>query len=435
MEHIMKKCLLVLFLVLLTVSVCAQDTEWELTETWEVTFRTMAPTSFTIDYPDGWFADKSGRVTALNELEVDHQNAFEGPFATQGYSVSLVFLRSQDLRELPTASERTLEDLLAMNSTVYEYEDPVEISETSFLSWPALQVRTVDGMGNHINSIPGFLNEAKIEGYIVTLAAPSAEALDAFLPAWEAMLGSITITKGYVNLGDYGLQIDCQGSGSPAVILEPNLDPGRELSIQDVAQREIAEFTQVCVHSLVAHGDELHTIHDYVVDIHDLLAIAGVEGPYVMVGPDVGGLFVLEHADAYPDKVAGIVLVDCLHPDVWARLVELDLEEGDLSAEGAEAAWAETIAAWMGAGVDFETSIADVAGVESLGDMPLVVLSPEIWDLADPEAEELQTDLAMLSTNSTLIVLEGVGHGDIGFRTEVIDAIRQMVEEVRAQEE
>ncbi len=56
------------------------------------------------------------------------------------------------------------------------------------------------------------------------------------------------------------------------------------------------------------------TATDLITEWHDLLATAGVPGPYVLVGHSIGGLFTLLYARTYPDQVAGMVLVDATPP-------------------------------------------------------------------------------------------------------------------------
>jgi pimeloyl-ACP methyl ester carboxylesterase len=48
------------------------------------------------------------------------------------------------------------------------------------------------------------------------------------------------------------------------------------------------------------------------IDLHALLAAAGVPGPYVLVGSSTGGLIAREYASFYPAEVAGLVLVDAI---------------------------------------------------------------------------------------------------------------------------
>ena len=49
-------------------------------------------------------------------------------------------------------------------------------------------------------------------------------------------------------------------------------------------------------------------------DLHTLLDRAQIPGPYVLAGYSFGGLYTLTFAAAYPDQVAGMVLLDSTAP-------------------------------------------------------------------------------------------------------------------------
>ena len=53
-------------------------------------------------------------------------------------------------------------------------------------------------------------------------------------------------------------------------------------------------------------------------DLRTALAARGLPGPYVLVGHSIGGHYVRAFADAHPDEVAGVVLVDPSHEDQTA---------------------------------------------------------------------------------------------------------------------
>jgi pimeloyl-ACP methyl ester carboxylesterase len=57
-----------------------------------------------------------------------------------------------------------------------------------------------------------------------------------------------------------------------------------------------------------------------VTEWHDLLAAAGVPGPYLLVGHSIGVLFPLLYARMYPDQIAGMVLVDPTPPPLLSML-------------------------------------------------------------------------------------------------------------------
>jgi len=51
-----------------------------------------------------------------------------------------------------------------------------------------------------------------------------------------------------------------------------------------------------------------------------VLAKAGEQGPYVLVGHSTGGTFALTYAARYPDQVAGMVLLDSSSPEQFTRM-------------------------------------------------------------------------------------------------------------------
>ncbi len=49
-------------------------------------------------------------------------------------------------------------------------------------------------------------------------------------------------------------------------------------------------------------------------DLHALLRVAGIPGPYVLAGHSNGGLFSINYASRHRRQVAGLVLIDGVHP-------------------------------------------------------------------------------------------------------------------------
>jgi pimeloyl-ACP methyl ester carboxylesterase len=89
-------------------------------------------------------------------------------------------------------------------------------------------------------------------------------------------------------------------------------------------QPAVAEFARACAFDRSGLGwsepsPNTRTLSNYIQEQRTLLARAGVEPPYVLVGHSAGGLYVRVYAHQYPDEVAGIVLVDAAHEDLDVR--------------------------------------------------------------------------------------------------------------------
>lgn len=59
-------------------------------------------------------------------------------------------------------------------------------------------------------------------------------------------------------------------------------------------------------------------------DLNRALEVAGLHGPFLMVGHSIGGLHAQVFASRYPSEVAGLVLVSSTHPDqfkIWLNLI------------------------------------------------------------------------------------------------------------------
>lgn len=122
-----------------------------------------------------------------------------------------------------------------------------------------------------------------------------------------------------VDVGGRSLNINCAGSGSPAVILESGGGGYGGYGWRDV-QAEVAKFTTVCRYDRAGEGwsDPALTARSSATIVHDLqelLQRAPVAGPYVLVGHSIGGEYVRIFTSKFPSEVAGVVLVDSSHPD------------------------------------------------------------------------------------------------------------------------
>ena len=116
-----------------------------------------------------------------------------------------------------------------------------------------------------------------------------------------------------IDVGGHRLHLQCTGSGSPTVVLQPG--GGDMSSAMGWIAPAVAAHTRVCVYDSAGRGwsDQSEATQDgsqMMTDLHTLLHRGGVPGPYVLAGHSFGGLYVRIFAAQYPDEVAGMVLID-----------------------------------------------------------------------------------------------------------------------------
>lgn len=119
-----------------------------------------------------------------------------------------------------------------------------------------------------------------------------------------------------VHVGEQQFHLYCTGSGKPTIVLEAGL--GDSSFIWNRVQKELSDATQVCSYDRPGLGwsdfsAELIPRERVAENLHMLLANAGVQGPYILVGHSIGGIYIREFTYAHPDEVAGLVYIDSVH--------------------------------------------------------------------------------------------------------------------------
>jgi pimeloyl-ACP methyl ester carboxylesterase len=279
-----------------------------------------------------------------------------------------------------------------------------------------------------------------------------------------------------VDIGGYRLYINCQGQGSPTIVMDGGF--GAVSLDWMLVQPAIAKFTRACSYDRAGFGwsdppapGVTRTSQQLALELHSLLVNAATEGPYVFVAQSFGGGALL-FADQYPDEVAGLVLIDTANefmdtrfadagvkvPPVipqlkffarlthlrigrWlaARLLERMAASMAPQLQSVAPQWRAMLIAQRTDPQNFRfgvleavaarESLAQVRATRRLGNLPLVVLTPASSSAPWMAA---QKDLMQLSTRSKHIIVENTGHEVHYSRPDVvIEVVQNMVESIR----
>ena len=127
-----------------------------------------------------------------------------------------------------------------------------------------------------------------------------------------------------VSIGHHALHIHCMGDGKPTIVLEAGIG-GNYLDWIKI-QRRAAKFTKVCSYDRTGYGwseagPKPRTISVVVAELEQLLTNVGLIEPVILVGHSFGGLVSLQFAATHHSRLAGLVLIDPMHPEQFERFL------------------------------------------------------------------------------------------------------------------
>jgi pimeloyl-ACP methyl ester carboxylesterase len=122
------------------------------------------------------------------------------------------------------------------------------------------------------------------------------------------------------------LNLFCMGSGEPVVLFEAGA--GDDATTWRLVQGQISAMTQACAYDRAGYGfsDESGRASDArnnVDDLHRLLQAAPIHTPIVFVGHSAGGIYGALLQAAYPNDIAGAVLVDPSFLNQWKSVSDV----------------------------------------------------------------------------------------------------------------
>ena len=277
-----------------------------------------------------------------------------------------------------------------------------------------------------------------------------------------------------VNVDGHLMHIYCTGEGSPTVILEAG---AYSYSTEWYwVQHQMSTTNRVCSYDRAGYGwsEPVSGPRDglrLVLELHDLLQVANIPGPYVMAGHSLGGVTDPIYASQYPNEVLGIVLVDSAIPltsmdsgdyekyksqnesAYWllATLVRFGAARIIIGREVAGYGLPPTVAAELTAlkstnqavdtwDAEVRQSLLKLSqqakAAEDFGRRPLIILWAGHPELTAPEdrakLKTIWSQVAVHSSNSVTRVIDGADHGSIQgneqYAAQISAAIREVIE-------
>jgi pimeloyl-ACP methyl ester carboxylesterase len=248
-----------------------------------------------------------------------------------------------------------------------------------------------------------------------------------------------------VDVGGVRLHLKCSGeaNGDPTVVLENGLTAISSLWFR--VQSELEQEVHVCTYDRAGIGwsDLTSRPRDpasVARELHTLLVVAGVGGPYVLAGHSIGAIYAQAFQALYPNEVAGIAFIEGSPRDNFAtakgqrnlkqtlrifssfptlaRFGFMHVMPWCSGRDFPERAAAEIHAAcsavhgWQASRAELN-EITAFAPLGDLSALPIAVVSAGDHLAADAEWTTKQHRLAGLSAKSSHEIIAGADHGSV----------------------
>jgi pimeloyl-ACP methyl ester carboxylesterase len=255
---------------------------------------------------------------------------------------------------------------------------------------------------------------------------------------------TIKVIDRMIKVGGHRLFVRDMGEGHPVIITENAMGSGISQRIQILPA--ISDITRIISYSRAGNGrsdmstDNKRDCYIMARELSVLLDAVNAEPPYLLVGASFGGFVLRTFVHLYPEKTAGMVLIDPSHEDFipdmkkvkcekeWQEFLGVMDEMVAMGSEGFKYEWKYF----------FNTSDY-VRGLPFPSHVPVVVISSNrfshieknIMKLSKDDVESksrLHAQWALENKNVTQMITSKSGHDIVNEEPElVINVIKNMI--------
>jgi len=250
-----------------------------------------------------------------------------------------------------------------------------------------------------------------------------------------------TPTKGLLSTrkvaaGGHSLNLLVGGEGTPTIVFEAGFGAG--LASWATVQSNIAKFARTVSYDRAGIGQseagpKPRAAKQIAAELHTALQNAGLGPPYLLVGHSFGGIYVRVFADMYPKEVAGMVLIDPSQEafEDWTRT------HPEAQRAGRDEAMAQASPGVHDESAQVSASYAQAREAKVPAGIPVILLTAMKDDTMPASVrkvwKEKQAEWIAKVPGGKHIVVEQSGHFVQAEQPQlVIDAIKQVVDQVRA---
>ena len=128
----------------------------------------------------------------------------------------------------------------------------------------------------------------------------------------------------FIDVGGHKLHYILKGEGNPTVIFESGLDYGGHIIWRNIQEELSVNGTTLSYDRAgilrSQRGKNPKTCAFMAEELHNMLEALKLPKPYILVGHSLAGLICRCYIDKYSSDVAGVVLLDPTHPEVFENL-------------------------------------------------------------------------------------------------------------------